>query len=30
VFISGSWMYGYPDGKADAVSKLRSLAASAS
>lgn len=27
VFISGSWMYAYPEGKAAAVTKLRSLAA---
>lgn len=27
VFISGSWMYGYPDGKAAAVDRLRSVAA---
>jgi len=27
VFISGSWMYAYPDGKAAAVDRLRTLAA---
>lgn len=27
VFISGSWMYAYPDGKAAAVDRLRALAA---
>jgi len=27
VFISGSWMYAYPDGKAVAVERLRTLAA---
>ncbi len=27
VFISGSWMYAYPDGKAAAVERLRTLAA---
>ncbi len=27
VFISGSWMYAYPDGKAAAVEKLRTIAA---
>jgi ribulose-phosphate 3-epimerase len=30
VFISGSWMYAYPGGKAAAVTKLRSLAAAPS
>ncbi|GAA2420280.1 ribulose-phosphate 3-epimerase [Mycolicibacterium llatzerense] len=29
VFISGSWMYGYPDGKAAAVKQLRATAAAA-
>ena len=29
VFISGSWMFGYPEGKASAVTRLRDLAASA-
>ena len=27
VFISGSWMYAYPDGKAAAVERLRKIAA---
>jgi ribulose-phosphate 3-epimerase len=27
VFISGSWMYAYPDGKAAAVARLRAAAA---
>ena len=27
VFISGSWMYAYPDGKAAAVTQLRNVAA---
>jgi len=29
VFISGSWMFGYPEGKASAVTRLRDLAAGA-
>jgi len=29
VFISGSWMFGYPEGKASAITRLRDLAAGA-